>query len=469
MEAGNVFEKSLKTRVVAGSIPTKKEERFYVAGYELYKKHSGANAGLERVSLSLMDEGHRFVMIETRNDVDDGTEKQLTRYQLHNHLGSAALELNNDAIVISYEEYHPYGTTAYQAKNRDIKSAAKQYRYTGMERDEETGLEYHSARYYLPWLGRWCSCDPIGIRDGVNQYRFVNNCPIKFIDQSGLQSDKASLKRASENVKRSIQKQAKKLGLGLADIDHLVPESVLVRKALDANLSKKQFKNLLKGTPELWALIDEKINRARQAMRYSEWLDKPLTKSKKSVHEVRANISSKDAKKLRSIENKAFNAIDENIKRAGSLKEFKPKELAAMAKKSAVLPTRPLNKPEKELLHKRNKVAGKNANKKIRIVKRSPKVPKIKAGLFSLVIAIGVFAWTGDAYAAAQTANPLAESTDAHFRNEGTRGRLKATFLDVVNIGTFGLVPLMIDAQIERAKRGRNFNVRGLMFGGAKM
>ncbi len=84
---------------------------------------------------------------------------------------------------------------------------------------------------------------------------------------------------------------------------------------------------------------------------------------------------------------------------------------------------------------------------------KAPKAPKIKAGIFTIVIAIGVFAYTGDAYAAAQTANPLAESTDAHFRNEGTAGRLKATFLDVLNIATFGLGPLAIEGEIERAKR----------------
>ena len=127
-------------------------------------------------------------MIETRNDVDDGTEKQLVRYQLHNHLGSASLELDgtSDAKVISYEEYHPYGTTAYQAKNKDIKSAAKRYRYTGMERDEETGLEYHSARYYLPWLGRWLNSDPGGLVDGTNLYRYARNNPLILNDPNGM-------------------------------------------------------------------------------------------------------------------------------------------------------------------------------------------------------------------------------------------------------------------------------------------
>ncbi|MDZ4784933.1 MAG: RHS repeat-associated core domain-containing protein, partial [bacterium] len=186
---GQRIRKITENQAAAGTTPTKKEERIYVSGYELYKKHSGTDAGLERVSLSLMDAGHRFVMVETRNGINDGTEKQLVRYQLHNHLGSAALELDGtlDAKVISYEEYHPFGTTAYQAKNQDIKSAAKRYRYTGMERDEETGMEYHSARYYLPWLGRWLSADPIWIEGGENIYRYGRNNPVKMTDLSGNQ------------------------------------------------------------------------------------------------------------------------------------------------------------------------------------------------------------------------------------------------------------------------------------------
>lgn len=186
---GQRIRKITENQADAGDTSTKKEERIYIAGYELYKKHSGTDAGLQRISLSLMDKEHRFVMIETRNDVDDGTEKHLVRYQLHNHLGSASLELDgtNDTKVISYEEYHPFGTTAYQAKNTAIKSAAKRYRYTGMERDEETGLEYHSARYYLPWLGRWVSSDPKGLIDGSNLYRYVSDNPIQFTDTDGRQ------------------------------------------------------------------------------------------------------------------------------------------------------------------------------------------------------------------------------------------------------------------------------------------
>lgn len=160
---GQRIRKITENQAIAEAEPTKKEERIYINGYELYKKHSGLHAGLERVSISLTDQKYRFAIIETRNDINDNTEKRLVRYQLYNHLGSSALELDGTAAarVISYEEYHPYGTTAYQANNKSVKSAAKRYRYTSMERDEETGLEYHGARYYIPWLGRWLSSDPL--------------------------------------------------------------------------------------------------------------------------------------------------------------------------------------------------------------------------------------------------------------------------------------------------------------------
>ena len=106
-------------------------------------------------------------------------------YILANHLGSSCLELDENAQTISYEEYHPYGTTAYQAKNANIQAAAKRYRYTGMERDEETGLAYHTARYYIPWLGRWCSADPIGIGDGVNVYCYCKGNVQNLRDPNG--------------------------------------------------------------------------------------------------------------------------------------------------------------------------------------------------------------------------------------------------------------------------------------------
>ena len=162
-----------------------KDERIYLGGFEIYRQHAGANAGLVREILHIMDDQQRIALVERRNEVDDGSKKQIIRYQFSNHLGSASLELDHQAQIISYEEYTPYGSTSYQAM-RNQTETPKRYRYTGKERDEESGLYYHGARYYAPWLGRWTSADPAGLVDGVNVYGYVREGPINFEDPLGM-------------------------------------------------------------------------------------------------------------------------------------------------------------------------------------------------------------------------------------------------------------------------------------------
>jgi RHS repeat-associated protein len=77
----------------------------------------------------------------------------------------------------SYEEYHPYGTTAWKGPEL-VTVSTKRYRFTGMERDEETGLQCHGVRYYATWLGRWTSADPIGLGDGVNRFAYCHGGPV---------------------------------------------------------------------------------------------------------------------------------------------------------------------------------------------------------------------------------------------------------------------------------------------------
>ena len=175
---------------------TRKEERVYLGGFEVFRSYvaSGATIGLERETLHVIDDKQRVALVETRTTGNDGSPTQLIRYQFGNHLGSASLELEDKGAVISYEEYFPYGSTSYQAVDQSIKAAAKRYRYTGKERDEENGFGYHRARYYAPWLGRWISCDPGGLVDGPNLYGYVRNRPIVLGDHNGMDSDPRSFK-----------------------------------------------------------------------------------------------------------------------------------------------------------------------------------------------------------------------------------------------------------------------------------
>jgi RHS repeat-associated protein len=168
--------------------PTRTKERIYLGGFEIYRVYDadGSTVSLERETLHLMDGQQRVALVETRTQGDDGSSDQLIRYQLGNHLGSVSLELDGVGHVISYEEYFPYGSTSYQAVDKSIKAEAKRYRYTGKERDEETGLAYHSKRYLALWLGRWSSSDPAGLVDGTNVFRSLKNSPIVRIDSNGM-------------------------------------------------------------------------------------------------------------------------------------------------------------------------------------------------------------------------------------------------------------------------------------------
>jgi len=162
-----------------------KEERIYLGGFEIYRRR-GLNP-LVRETLHVMDDKQRIALVETRTEgTEAGLPAQLIRYQFSNHLGSASLELDHDAQIISYEEYYPYGNTSYQAV-RSRTETPKRYRYTGKEKDDESGLYYHGARYYAPWLGRWTSADPAGLIDGLNAFFYVRGNPLRMSDPNGKQ------------------------------------------------------------------------------------------------------------------------------------------------------------------------------------------------------------------------------------------------------------------------------------------
>jgi RHS repeat-associated protein len=186
--AGQRVRKITDSAAAAGATPSPKSERIYLGGFEIYRAYTGGAVSLERETLHVMDDKERTAIVETRTLGSDPAPARMIRYQYGNHLGSALLELDENAAVVSYEEYFPYGSTSYQAV-RATTETPKRYRYTGKERDEENDLYYHGARYYAPWLGRWTACDPAGFVDGPNVYCYATNNPVRLQDPSGLQAD----------------------------------------------------------------------------------------------------------------------------------------------------------------------------------------------------------------------------------------------------------------------------------------
>ena len=106
------------------------------------------------------------------------------RYSLNDHLHSSALELDQNADLISQEWYYPFGGTACFAARSATEAKYKTVRYSGKEQDA-TGLYYYGFRYYAPWLQRWINPDPAGYVDGMNLFAMVNNNPMTYLDLQG--------------------------------------------------------------------------------------------------------------------------------------------------------------------------------------------------------------------------------------------------------------------------------------------
>ena len=207
-------------------------ERIYLGDYEVWREHSGSPEAVqeERETLHVADDTGRVALVETLT-VDGGVEvtspANVARYQYGNQLGTVALELDDAANVISYEEYAPYGSSTYRAVDSGIEVSAKRYRYIGKERDEETGLDHMGARYYAPWLGRWTAADPIGLGDGVNRYAYVHGNPVGLVDPSGMAAgNPESFNPAEYNLPyeediRAAISEAKASGAGQEELDIL--------------------------------------------------------------------------------------------------------------------------------------------------------------------------------------------------------------------------------------------------------
>jgi RHS repeat-associated protein len=284
--SGQRVRKVTERQAPANQTPTRMKERIYLGGFEVYREYAGdgQNVTLERETLHLMDDQQRIALVETRTQGSDPAPAQLIRYQLGNHLGSASLELDDQAQIISYEEYYPYGSTSYQAV-RSQTETPKRYRYTGKERDEESGLYYHGARYYVSWLVKWCSVDPAILLDvdlnncetdiesysvtsstslwystssyALSSYQYGNSNPTTYADPSGLsvelgyhfeQADRRSHTEARVS-ERTAHEQLRSIAIYL--------HAVGAAQAYELGLSGEEFRRFMEAESRAISVVEQ--------------------------------------------------------------------------------------------------------------------------------------------------------------------------------------------------------------------
>ena len=110
----------------------------------------------------------------------------LTRYYyLKDHLGSIKMMVDASGNVQSYNDYYPYGMTMLGRSG--VNGADTRFRFTGKERDVESGFDYFGARYYDSRIARWMSVDPLApLHSNYTPFAYCYNNPIRLIDLFGL-------------------------------------------------------------------------------------------------------------------------------------------------------------------------------------------------------------------------------------------------------------------------------------------
>jgi RHS repeat-associated protein len=139
-----------------------------------------------------------------------GEENNQLYYYHGDHLGSAQIVTDPEGKIYEQLEYTPYGELWVEHLKTTIETTP--FRFTGKERDSETGLYYFGARYLNPQTNMWLSADPAmgeyiprapinddirkqnqnlsgmgGVFNYVNlhAYHYAGNNPVKLVDPNG--------------------------------------------------------------------------------------------------------------------------------------------------------------------------------------------------------------------------------------------------------------------------------------------
>lgn len=106
-------------------------------------------------------------------------------YYYADQVGTTRTITTSSGTLCYDAEFTPYGQEMTHTN-----TCPQNYKFTGYERDAETGLDYAFARYYNPLLDRFMSADPLigNLSDpqSLNRYAYVENNPQNYFDPSGM-------------------------------------------------------------------------------------------------------------------------------------------------------------------------------------------------------------------------------------------------------------------------------------------
>jgi RHS repeat-associated protein len=135
-------------------------------------------------------------------------------YYISDHLNSTSMVVSASGVPEEESDYSPFGT------EYKITSGLNHYKFTGKERDAESGLDYFGARYLSSSFGRFVAPDPL-LNSGRpndpqswNRYSYVRNNPLNRIDPTGLYDLKNTCPGDDKKCNKQFEQHAKDLKNG---------------------------------------------------------------------------------------------------------------------------------------------------------------------------------------------------------------------------------------------------------------
>ena len=151
------------------------------------EQHSEIDYQCESVILSSLDLlVQKDILFHSIAANEQANEAEYEIFSSHgDHLGSAHWITDQDGVSVQYLHYAPYGELM---ENQAIAGYDERYKYTGKERDKESGYDYFGARYYSPF-SFWLSVDPLADKyPNISPYAYCGWNPVNAIDPNGMDS-----------------------------------------------------------------------------------------------------------------------------------------------------------------------------------------------------------------------------------------------------------------------------------------
>jgi RHS repeat-associated protein len=128
------------------------------------------------------------------------------QYYFADHLGSADVITNASGTITKESDYYPYG-----GEITVVTGDSNRYKFSGKERDSESGLDNFGARYNSSSLGRFMTPDwaarptavpyaVFGDPQSLNLYGYVRNDPVSRADLDGHEAERDAFITGGDTV-----------------------------------------------------------------------------------------------------------------------------------------------------------------------------------------------------------------------------------------------------------------------------